>query len=671
LRLEIRQLQQNADQWNLYLLGLDAFKKIDETSDLSYYGVCGIHGRPYRPWGGVAGDNDVQGGWQGYCTHTSILFGPWHRPFLALFEQLLYGIIQGIASQFPDDTRARYQAAASTFRIPYWDWAATPDSNDYFPNAVGGSQTVDVITPTSNGQAVPMANPLYSTTFTPLNPEQGDFAPLGRTPYDQWPTTLRYPTSTRSVKATSDETQVFDAMATQFAGMQQNINILMNDPNYKVLSAFSNHMWAGDSPSTAASLEDVHNSIHTAVGGNMGHMSELDYSAFDPVFWLHHCNVDRLFAIWQAINPTSYTIDETTETGNFVTVAGSVETSSTPLTPFVDASGSNYWTAETVRQTETFNYAYPETQRWAFTSDSDYQNAVADAIQQLYGGLSNQFSGEEALNLMSVRPAVAAVTPVNKAVNKDNGEITHSNGSAHLHTNGAANVPAQKPVADEDSGFHPFHNLAERIKDAVHIHSHPDQAESGALDLEEEIGKPAPPVPAQPRSYTEYIVNIKAPKHILGQTYRVHIFLGEFHGDTKTWNTQDALVGTFAVFGKETTPGSEDETKCGKCKTDAAANTIITGTVPLTAQIISEVKKGHCGSLDKVNVLPYLKDNLHWRVTLADGTEKDREEVPGLVVSVVSTEVALPVGQRPRYSGVYTVHPEITAGRPAGLGTNV
>jgi tyrosinase len=41
------------------------------------------------------------------------------------------------------------------------------------------------------------------------------------------------------------------------------------------------------------------------------------------------------------------------------------------------------------------------------------------------------------------------------------------------------------------------------------------------------------------------------------------------------------------------------------------------------------------------------------------------------VVSVVSTEVALPVGQRPRYSGVYTVHPEITAGRPAGLGTNV
>jgi hypothetical protein len=84
IRLEIRALQQNADQWNLYLLGLDAFKKLDETSDLSFYGIAGIHGRPYRPWGGVRGDN--RRGWQGYCTHTSILFAPWHRPYVALFE---------------------------------------------------------------------------------------------------------------------------------------------------------------------------------------------------------------------------------------------------------------------------------------------------------------------------------------------------------------------------------------------------------------------------------------------------------------------------------------------------------------------------------------------------------------------------------------------------------
>jgi tyrosinase len=90
------------------------------------------------------------------------------------------------------------------------------------------------------------------------------------------------------LNAASEEDQVFDAMATQFAGLQQNINILMNDPNYKDFSAFSNHLWVPNSVGTEASLEDVHNSIHGAVGGFMGHMSELDYSAFDPVFWLHH-----------------------------------------------------------------------------------------------------------------------------------------------------------------------------------------------------------------------------------------------------------------------------------------------------------------------------------------------------------------------------------------------
>jgi tyrosinase len=31
----------NPDQWNLYLLALDAFKKTDEKSDLSYYGIAG------------------------------------------------------------------------------------------------------------------------------------------------------------------------------------------------------------------------------------------------------------------------------------------------------------------------------------------------------------------------------------------------------------------------------------------------------------------------------------------------------------------------------------------------------------------------------------------------------------------------------------------------------
>jgi tyrosinase len=40
-----------------------------------------------------------------------------------------------------------------------------------------------------------------------------------------------------------------------------------------------------------------HNTTHSAVGGDMGDMA----SPRDPIFWLHHCNVDRLWARWNAL----------------------------------------------------------------------------------------------------------------------------------------------------------------------------------------------------------------------------------------------------------------------------------------------------------------------------------------------------------------------------------
>lgn len=41
-RLEIRDLQKNADQWNLYLLGMERFKAKDKTDRMSYYQVVGM-----------------------------------------------------------------------------------------------------------------------------------------------------------------------------------------------------------------------------------------------------------------------------------------------------------------------------------------------------------------------------------------------------------------------------------------------------------------------------------------------------------------------------------------------------------------------------------------------------------------------------------------------------
>lgn len=139
----------------------------------------GIHGRPYTPYDGVQATTGNQN--NGYCNHVSILFPTWHRPYLALFEQVLYGFIQQIAAQYPQGpTRDRFVAAAKNFRIPYWDWAASPPSGQsVFPTSVGGSPTVMVDGP--NGSQL-IGNPLFSYQFNPLN----------ATDLPDWPVSLGY-----------------------------------------------------------------------------------------------------------------------------------------------------------------------------------------------------------------------------------------------------------------------------------------------------------------------------------------------------------------------------------------------------------------------------------------------------------------------------------------------
>jgi tyrosinase len=59
-------------------------------------------------------------------------------------------------------------------------------------------------------------------------------------------------------------------------------------------------------------LTMVHDNIHVWVGGTM---SDPDWAAYDPIFWAHHTQVDRLWRIWQHQNPGArlpqFVLDET------------------------------------------------------------------------------------------------------------------------------------------------------------------------------------------------------------------------------------------------------------------------------------------------------------------------------------------------------------------------
>jgi tyrosinase len=48
-----------------------------------------------------------------------------------------------------------------------------------------------------------------------------------------------------------------------------------------------------------AGLEQIHNNVHGWTGGDMG---VIPFAAFDPIFYSHHCMIDRIWYLWQIKN---------------------------------------------------------------------------------------------------------------------------------------------------------------------------------------------------------------------------------------------------------------------------------------------------------------------------------------------------------------------------------
>jgi hypothetical protein len=53
-----------------------------------------------------------------------------------------------------------------------------------------------------------------------------------------------------------------------------------------------------DEPSFNSTIESIHGSIHVMVGGREGLMGSIQSAAQDPIFWMHHCNIDHLWEKW-------------------------------------------------------------------------------------------------------------------------------------------------------------------------------------------------------------------------------------------------------------------------------------------------------------------------------------------------------------------------------------
>ncbi len=125
--------------------------------------------------------------------------------------------------------------------LPYWNWSSGPTTG--VPAACSSPTYVD-----RNGNAVD--NPLFSG---PIAPGAGGGM-----------------TSRRS-----------DIDTTSFGDLAAQGQTALGESDFN---------------SFQSSLNGVHGSVHVRVGGNMSGVST---AGFDPIFYLHHANVDRLWALWQ------------------------------------------------------------------------------------------------------------------------------------------------------------------------------------------------------------------------------------------------------------------------------------------------------------------------------------------------------------------------------------
>ncbi|KAF6812602.1 hypothetical protein CMUS01_13023 [Colletotrichum musicola] len=363
LRRSIYDLQSSGAQWDLYILGLAAMQRDSSEDDkLSYFQISGIHGRPFIPWNGVQAVSGGSGG--GYCPHGNVQFPMWHRPYVALYEQVLGGHIQAIAANYTGSRAQEYRTAADNWRAPYWDWAA--DGGAQLPPVT----TQATITVNGPGGQVQMPNPLlaYKWQRFPLNTASNYFPRSGDRNCWSWPQTTRWPDANGNNRPTlaNQELSQDDLKATTY-------NVFTTATDFETMASTG---------STGNSFEAVHNSVHAAIYAVMAY---IEYAAFDPLFMLHHANIDRLIAMWQAIHYNDKTQTQTIPSpALFATAANTPITADSPLKPFFRDAAGNFHTGRTASDIKTFGYSYPEIIDWNQSQD-DLARQVTVSVNQLYG----------------------------------------------------------------------------------------------------------------------------------------------------------------------------------------------------------------------------------------------------------------------------------------------
>jgi hypothetical protein len=197
--------------------------------------ICPVVGTPQPQWS--------------TCQHGSFFFLAWHRMYLYYFERILQASI-----------RQAIGNPTYSFSLPFWNYesASHRDLPAPFRSPANSSNPLYVAQRASNCNS---GQPCVSAA------DVSDTTALGLIPF----------CSCSGGSCTGCTTGI--SSDESFGGG------LIPAPNH--------------SANVPGELElQPHAPIHNAVGGNTGWMSYFTCAARDPIFWLHHANIDRLWQVW-------------------------------------------------------------------------------------------------------------------------------------------------------------------------------------------------------------------------------------------------------------------------------------------------------------------------------------------------------------------------------------
>lgn len=179
-----------------------------------------------------------------YCPHGNWYFLPWHRAYLFYFEQICRDVAAGLSERKVAD---KYY---ENFAVPYWDWTHEKNLPKIFFRS---------------GSAL---NVSEDKTIGRIRP---------------WPRLLK----------SGDENAVSKRQAQVFG--KESVSPLYDIVNFFDFASYPAQGIRDNARGGQGFLEgSPHNMGHNAVGGIMGSM----LSPYDPIFWTHHCNVDRIWSQW-------------------------------------------------------------------------------------------------------------------------------------------------------------------------------------------------------------------------------------------------------------------------------------------------------------------------------------------------------------------------------------